>query len=167
MPHPISVLGAGHTVLSLATFAAGLYSFVRYRKIDSTTRPAKFYLAGMVVSVLTSFGLSSTGGFNAGHALGIMALLAILGGLLVPRIGFLGGARRYLAQFAFTFSFFLLLVPGINETLTRLPVSHPLASGPESAVVRGALAAWLSIFVLGSILQFLWLRAYHRRVQPA
>lgn len=167
MPHPISALGAGHTILSVATFAAGLYSFARYQKIDSATQSAKIYLAGMVVSVLTSFALSSTGGFNVGHALGIVALFAIFGGLIIPRIAILGRARRYLSQFAFTFSFFLLLVPGINETLTRLPVGRPLASGPDSPIVRGALAAWLGIFVLGSILQFLWLRSYRSRVRLA
>lgn len=159
MPHPISSLGAGHTIVSLVTVAAGLYSFARYQKVDSTTRSARIYLAGMVVSVFTSFGLSSTGGFNVGHALGILALLATLGGLLVPRIKVLGCARLYLSQFAFTFSFFLLLVPGINETLTRLPVSHPLANGPESPIVRGSLAAWFGIFVLGSMLQFFRLRS--------
>ena len=59
-------------------------------------------------------------------------------------------------------SFFLLLVPGINETLTRLPVAHPLAAGPASPVVRGALAAWLGIFVLGATLQLLWMRSQRR-----
>jgi hypothetical protein len=165
MPHPISALGAGHTAISLVTFAAGVYSFIRYRRIDPNTSPAKIYLAGMFLSIFTSFGLSSTGRFNAGHALGILALLATLSGLLVPRIRFLGRARLYLSQFSFAFSFFLLLVPGINETLTRLPVNHPLAAGPESPLVRGALLAWLSVFVLGSMLQFLWLRA-HRNQFP-
>lgn len=163
MPHPISTLGALHTAISVVTFAAGISSFVRYRKIDPTSRSGRLYLLGMLISVLTSFGLSSTGGFNAGHALGILALLATLGGLLIPKIDFLGRVRTYLSQFAFGFSFFLLLVPGINETLTRLPASHPLASGPESPLVRGALGAWLGIFVLGSIVQFLWLRSQRSR----
>ena len=163
MPHPISALGAGHTLVSLVTFAAGLYSFARYQKIDNATRAARIYVAGMVISVFTSFGLSSTGGFNAGHALGILALIAISGGLLVPRIEALGRARPYLAQFAFSFSFFLLLVPGINETLTRLPIGHPLADGPASPLVRGSLAAWLGIFVLGSALQLVRLRSYRGR----
>lgn len=159
MSHPISSLGTVHTIVSLATVAVGLYSFARYQKIDGATRSARIYLAGMVVSVFTSFGLSSTGGFNAGHALGILALLATLGGGFVPRIRILGRARPYLSQFAFTFSFFLLLIPGINETLTRLPVGHPLANGPESPIVLGSVAAWLGIFMLGSILQFFWLRS--------
>ena len=112
MPHPISALGAGHTLVSLVTFAARLYSFARYQKIDSATRSARIYVAGMVISVFTSFGLSSTGGFNAGHALGIPGADRDIGRGLVPRIEALGRARRYLAQFAFSFSFFLLLVPG-------------------------------------------------------
>lgn len=164
MPHPLSTLGVGHTVISIVTFVAGLYSYVRYQKIDPATSSARLYLATMVISVVTSFGLSSTGGFNAGHALGILALLAISGGLLTPRINAFGRARPYLAQFAFAFSFFLLMVPGINETLTRLPASHPLASGPDSPLVRGTLVAWLGVFVLGSALQFLWLRSRRARV---
>lgn len=165
MPHPISALGAFHTVASLVTFAAGLYSHARYRQIDATTRSAKVYLSGLVVSVFTSFGLSSAGGFNIGHALGILALLAVLGALFVSKLPILGRARPYLSQFGFAFSFFLLLVPGINETLTRLPVAHPLANGPESPIVRGTLAAWLGIFVLGSAAQSWWIRSQRRRAQ--
>ncbi|MBN3802128.1 hypothetical protein GXB81_03515 [Paraburkholderia sp. Ac-20336] len=167
MPHPISTLGACHTIVSLVPFVAGLYSFVRYHGIDSTRQSGRIYLGGLVVSVLTSFGLSSTGGFNAGHALGILALLAIGAALLIPRISILGRARAYLSQFGFTFSFFLLLVPGINETLTRLPVAHPLAEGPASPLVRSTLAAWLGIFVVGAALQYWWMRSQRGRVQAA
>ncbi|MGY2282708.1 hypothetical protein [Pseudomonas gingeri] len=167
MPHPISVLGACHTAISLVPLVAGLYSYVRYQKIDPSTRSAKVYLIGLAVSVATSFGLSSTGGFNAGHALGILALLAISGALVIPRIRLLGRARPYLSQFGFTFSFFLLLVPGINETLTRLPAAHPLADGPQSPLVQGALAAWLGIFVVGAALQFWWIRSQRGKMQAA
>ena len=79
MPHPISPLGAAHTLISLVPAFAGLYSFVRYRGIDSATPVGKVYLGGLLVAVLTSFGLSSTGGFNPGHALGILALLSVAG----------------------------------------------------------------------------------------
>jgi hypothetical protein len=164
MPHPISTLGALHIVISLVPFAAGLYSFARYHSIDPARRSGRMYLGGVALSVLTSFGLSSTGGFNAGHALGVLALLVMGGALLVPRLSLFGRARIYLAQLGFSFSFFLLLVPSINETLTRLPVAHPLATGPTSPLVRGALAAWLGIFVLGASLQLWWMRS-QRRIQ--
>jgi hypothetical protein len=162
MPHPISTLGAFHTAITLVPFAAGFYSFARYHAIDPARMSGRVYLGGLALSVLTSFGLSSTGGFNPGHALGILALLVIGGALLVARLSFLGGARPYLAQLGFSFSFFLLLVPGINETLTRLPAGHPLATGPDSPLVRGALTTWLGIFVLGSALQLWWMRSQRK-----
>lgn len=163
MAHPISPLGAIHTLISLVPLVAGLHGFVRHRRIDPATRAGQIYLGGLVVSVLTSFGLSSTGKFNAGHALGIVALLTIGGALSASRLSILGRARPYLSQFGFSFSFFLLLIPGINETLTRLPVSHPLAEGPESPIVRGTLAAWVGVFLLGALLQVLWTRSRHKR----
>ncbi|NMK46870.1 hypothetical protein [Achromobacter sp. Bel] len=159
MPHPISALGAAHTLISLVPATVGLYSFARYRGIDSSTRTGKIYLGGLLLAVLTSFGLSSSGGFNAGHALGILALLSVSGALLVSRMPWLSRAKPHLAQLGFSFSFFLMWVPGIAETLTRLPVSHPLADGPQSPLVRGALAAWFGIFVIGAVTQQLWIRA--------
>ncbi|WZB77185.1 hypothetical protein WJ972_12850 [Achromobacter insuavis] len=162
MPHPISPLGAAHTLISLVPAFAGLYSFVRYRGIDSATPVGKVYLGGLLVAVLTSFGLSSTGGFNPGHALGILALLSVGGAVPVAPVAAIGGAV-HLSQLGFAFSFFLMWVPGIAETLTRLPVSHPLADGPQSPLVRGALATWFAVFVLGAITQQWWIRSERRR----
>jgi uncharacterized membrane protein len=160
MSHPISTVGAVHTVISLVPLAAGLYGFARYRAIEPSTRSGRIYLAGLALSVITAFGLSSTGGFNPGHALGILALLAVAGALLAPRLSFLGRARRYLSTLGLSFSFFLLMLPGINETLTRLPTSHPLADGPQSPLVQTALLLWLIMFVVGYALQALALRAH-------
>ena len=72
----------------------------------------------------------------------------------------------YLAAFGLSFSFFLLLVPGINETLTRLPPAHPLADGPASPVVRSALLAWLAVFACGFVLQGRRLRRADRPANP-
>lgn len=107
-------------------------------------------------------GLGGTGGFNPGHALGILALLSVAGALFLSRLSPQSGARAHLSQLGFAFSFFLMWVPGIAETLTRLPVSHPLADGPQSPLVRGALATWFAIFVLGAITQQWWIRSQRR-----
>jgi len=162
MAHPLSLLGAVHTVISLVPVVAGLYAFTRYRTIESATRSGRVYLAGLTLSVFTSFGLSSTGGFNPGHAGGILALLAAFGSLLVPRMFFLGRLRPYLATFGLSFSFFLLLVPAINETLTRLPPAHPLADGPQSALVLSTLLVWVVTFIIGFALQVRTIRVRRR-----
>jgi len=158
MSHPISAFGAFHTVLSLIPVLAGLAAFKRHGKIDPATAVGKLYWVGMAVSVLTSFGLSSTGGFNPGHALGLMALTVMLVGTLAPRLAFLGRAGAYLQVALMSFSFMLLMVPGTNETLSRLPVGHPIGNGPESAPVQMALAGMFVLFLLGTGYQLLQLR---------
>jgi hypothetical protein len=158
MPNPLSTLGAIHTLISVAPIGAAIYCFSRYGGIAPRTRAGMVYIATLVLAVLTSFGLSSTGHFNAGHALGILALLAIAGAALIPRLAFLGRARPYLATLGWSFSVFLLLVPGINETLSRLPVDHPIANGPSSPAVQHALLAWVILFVVGYSVQAIMLR---------
>jgi len=153
MPHPLSALGVIHTAVSLLPIVAGLYGFVRHRAIDPATRAGRLYLLGLVLSVATSFTVSSTGGLNPGHAFGVIVLLVAFGGVLAARLRFLGRAARYLSTFALSFSFLLSLVPGVNETLTRIPVAHPIASAPMAPVVLQTLLGCFVVFVLGFIAQ--------------
>lgn len=46
MTHPLSALGVLHTAISLIPVFAGLYGFVRHRKIDPATGAGKLYLVG-------------------------------------------------------------------------------------------------------------------------
>jgi hypothetical protein len=158
MSHPMSAFGAVHTVLSLIPVAAGLAAFWRHGKIDPGTGVGRVYWIGMAASVLTAFGLSSTGGFNPGHALGLITLAVMLVATLVPRIAFLGRAAAYLQVALMSFSFMLLMVPGTNETLSRLPAGHPIGNGPESAPVQMALAGVFVLFLLGTGYQLVQLR---------
>lgn len=153
MPHPLSALGVIHTAVSLLPIVAGVYGFVRHRAIDPATRAGKLYLLGLVLSVATSFTVSSTGGLNPGHAFGVIVLLVAFGGVLAARLRFLGRAARYLSTFALSFSFLLSLVPGVNETLTRIPVAHPIAAAPMAPVVLQTLLGCFVVFVLGFIAQ--------------
>ena len=163
MSHPISAVGAIHTIVSLIPLAAGLIALKRYGSIDPRTRPGKLYWAGMLLSVITAFALSSTGGFNPGHALGLLALIVMLAATLAPRIALLGRAARYIQVSLMSFSFLLLMIPGTNETLSRLPVGNPIGNGPESAPVRLALAVMFVLFLLGTAYQWVQLRRYPER----
>ena len=163
MPNTLSTLGIAHTLISLVPMAAGLYAFARHGRITAQDTPGRIYLLGLTLSVLTSFGLSSTGGLNPGHALGVLALIAAFSTLLVPRLTWLGRLRPYLATFGPSFSFFLLLIPGTVETLKRLPVAHPLATGPEDPLVGKALLTLLIVFVAGFVVQCRAIRANGRR----
>jgi len=153
MANPLSLLGEVHTAISLVPVVAGFYSFARYRAIRPETAAGKVYLGSFALSVVTSFGLSSTGGFNPGHALGIMALAVAAAALSVGKLRFLGRLIPYLRAFGLSFTYFLLWVPGINETLSRLPPSHPIGNGPDSPPVQAALLVWLVLFAAGSLYQ--------------
>lgn len=149
MANPLSDLGIVHTVISLAPVAAGAWAFWKYGAILPRTRSGVIYIASLVLSVVTSFGLSSTGGFNPGHAIGILSLLAVAFSFAVERSGRFGGWTPYLTTLGLSGSFFLLMVPGINETLSRLPPSSPIGNGPNSPEVLTATVIWLVIFTAG------------------
>lgn len=149
MTYPLSALGVLHTALSLIPLVAGAYGFVRHRAIDPATRSGRVYLAGLMLSVLSSFTVSSTGGLNPGHAFGVVVLLIAFGGVLAARMRWLGRLAPYLSTFALSFSLLLSLVPGTNETLTRLPVSHPIAAAPMAPVVLQTLLGCFAVFVVG------------------
>ena len=153
MTHTLSTLGIVHTVISLVPLVAGLYAFARYHKIEVSTRSGHIYLAGLFFSVITSFGVSSSGGLNPGHIFGLLVLFVAFGGVVAPKLTFLGRLRPYLSAFGLSFSFILSLVPGTNETLTRLPVSHPVAASPQSPVVLITLMVWLGLFIMGFAVQ--------------
>ena len=110
----------------------------------------------------TNSGTGTLGGFDEEN----VNVTWLSRALLAPRLPWLSRAHPYLSQLGFSFSFFLMWVPGIAETLTRLPVSHPLAEGPQSPLVRGALATWFALFLVGCATQLLWIRS-QRRAQRA
>lgn len=125
----------------------------------------RWYQYGLLASVISAFGLSSTGGFNSGHALGILALVAVLAGRIALRLHSLGRAGEYLHVISMTFSYLILMIPGINETLSRLPVSNPIGHGPDSPEVKAAVLGALLAFLVGLSYQLLRLRAQRARLQ--
>lgn len=165
MSHPLSTLGVFHTVVSLIPVLSGLYAFIRHRAIAPATRSGKVYLAGLLLSVATSFTVSSTGGLNPGHAFGVIVLLVAFGGVLAARLRWLGRAARYLSTFALSFSFLLSLVPGVNETLTRLPVGHPIAAAPLAPVIQQTLLGCALLFAIGFLAQCWMLHARTARTR--
>ncbi|UVE19299.1 hypothetical protein NVV93_07965 [Pseudomonas sp. LS44] len=161
----MSALGILHTVLSLLPVIVGAYGFCRDGRVIPALRLGNWYLGGMLASVVTSFGLSSSGGFNVGHTLGLVALAAILVARYAERLTWLGNGRPYLEVASMTFSYFVLMIPGLNETLSRVPPGDPIGHGPDSPAVQAALLIALVIFLVGLTYQMLTLRS--RRIAAA
>jgi uncharacterized membrane protein len=148
-------LGIFHTVIGVAAIIAALIAFVKYGKIDLGQLTGKIYFYGTLVTSLTALGISKHGGFNPGHAFSILIVILILVAYLLfwKKIGNI--KARYFENFCLSFSFFLSLVPTVNETFTRVPVGHPLAKDIKDPLIANTLLILLLLFISGTVYQII------------
>ncbi|PJZ48037.1 hypothetical protein [Leptospira saintgironsiae] len=148
-------LGIFHTTIGVIAIIAAIISFIKYGIINLSQLTGKIYFYATSIAALTALGISKHGGFNPGHVLSIIIIFLILSAffLSVKKKG--NNKSRYFENFFLSFSFFLSLVPTTNETLTRLPVEHPLAKDITDPLIGKTLLVFLVFFILGSIYQFI------------
>ena len=151
----LSGLGIFHTIIGIVAIVAAIISFVRFGKIDLTHLSGKIYLYTTTVTALTALGISKHGGFNAGHIFSvfIFILVVVAFWLSVKRI--VNNKARYIENFLLSFSFFLSLIPTVNETFTRVPLGHPLAKKPTDPIIAQTLLVLLIAFIGGAIYQYI------------
>lgn len=151
----LSNLGIFHTVIGVLAIIAAVIGFINHGKIALYSLTGKIYFYGTLITSLTALGLSSVSGFNPGHGLALIIVVLITGSyyLHTKKQGY--NRFRFFENFFLSFSFFLSLIPTVNETLTRVPVGHPVATGPTDPVITQTLAIILLLFVMGSIYQFI------------
>jgi hypothetical protein len=151
----LSNLGIFHTAIGVIAIVAALISFVRFGKINLTHITGKIYFYCTVVTALTALGISKHGGFNAGHVFSILIFLLVVIAyyLFYKRQG--NNKARYFENFLLSLSFFLSLLPTVNETFTRIPVGHPLAKDVTDPVIGKTLLVLFILFVAGSVYQFI------------
>lgn len=150
----LSTLGIFHTLIGVSAILAALIAFVRHGKIDLSQISGKIYFYFTLVTSLTALGLSKHGGFNPGHVLSVIVII-LIGAAYYLHAKKQGNVRaRYFENFYLSFSFFLSMLPTVNETFTRVPVGHPLAKDISDPIIGKTLLAILILFVAGSIYQF-------------
>lgn len=150
----LSSLGIFHTIIGVVAIIAALTDFIKYGKINLNALSGKIYFYGTVVTSLTSLGISKHGGFNPGHVFAIFIIILVLAAYFLNSKKKNSGRARYFENFWLSFSFFLSLVPTVNETFTRVPVGHPLAKDIKDPVIATTLLVLLVLFTAGSIYQF-------------
>jgi len=150
----LSGLGIFHTIIGVAAIIAAAVALVRRGKIDLGTLTGKIYFYGTLVTSVTALGLSSVKGLNPGHilALLIIVLISVAYFLHAKKQG--NNKARYIENLFLSFSFFLSMIPTVNETFNRLPVGHPLAHGPKDPLIGKTLLLLLVLFIAGSVLQY-------------
>lgn len=158
----LSNLGIFHTAIGVVAIIAALTAFVRYGKIDLSRLAGKVYFYGTLITSLTALGISRHGGFNAGHVFSLIIVLLILIAyyLYARRKG--NTSARYFENFFLSFSFFLSLLPTVNETFTRIPIGHPLAKDIKDPVIGKTLLVIFILFLTGSAYQLARQRKINR-----
>lgn len=158
----LSNLGIFHTVIGIVAIAAALLSFLRYGKINLTQLTGKIYFYGTVITSLTALGISKHGGFNPGHVFSLFIVVLVLAAFFLYAIKKGNNRARFFENFCLSFSFFLSLVPTVNETFTRIPVGHPWAKDIADPLIAKTLLALLILFIAGSVYQFIMQKRIYR-----
>jgi len=151
----ITPLGWVHTLGSLPAIPLAIYMFARYGRIVPRSVPGISYLIAMLIGSVTAFLVARA---PVSYVIGGLTLLLVLTGYSTHRLPRLGRAGAYLETILLSLSAFLLMVPTITETLTRVPDGHPLAAGPGSPILLGAQGTLLVILIAGLTAQIMHLR---------
>lgn len=161
----LSYIGIFHTLIGILALVAAIVCFIRYGKINLEKLAGKIYLYGTIIASLTALGISKHGGFNPGHAFSIFILLLVLLAFFLHSKRKGNNRSRFFENFSLSFSFFLSLVPTVNETFTRIPVGHPLAKDISDPLIGNTLLTLLILFMLGSVFQYRKQRKINRQIR--
>jgi uncharacterized membrane protein len=151
----LSNLGIFHTAIGIIAIVAGVVSFINFGKINLARVSGKIYFYATLITSLTALGFTKHGRFNPGHVFSLfIVVLTVIAFLLYFRKRG-NNAARHFENFLLSFSFFLSLVPTVNETFTRVPLRHPLAKDANDPVIKMTLLILFILFMAGSVFQFI------------
>lgn len=150
----LSSLGIFHTIIGISSIAGALIGFIRYGKINLKEISGKVYFYGTLITSITALGISKHGGFNPGHAFSIFIILLVSVAYFLFSKKEHNNKARYFENFLLSFSFFLSLVPTVNETFTRVPLGHPLTKNISDPIIGKTLLVLFLLFIAGSVYQY-------------
>lgn len=153
MPPAISPLGIAHTLFSLVAIACAIAAVWTAGGVDPRRTAGRIYVIATVLTAATALAIFQRGGFNVGHALAIITLGALGVGLLATYTTAFGRFSTFLRTASFSATFLFHAVPGITESLTRLPPDAPVlpsVEAPEFKIIHGVM---LLLFIAGLAIQ--------------
>jgi hypothetical protein len=159
----LTQLGIVHTLISLIAVLTGIISLILFRKISWDNMIGKIYVVSTVIVCISGFGIFQHGGFGKPHVLGIITLIVLIIAFLSgKKLMFFGKRSPAVEVVCYSMTFFFHIVPGITESVTRLPLDAPLASSPEDPRIQMAIGVCFVLFVIGAVLQVRALKATTR-----
>jgi hypothetical protein len=164
MPNHLSVLGIIHTAISIIAIFAGIIALIKEGVINPKSTFGKWYVILTVITCVTGFPIMRTGHLGPAHTLTIIVLVLLPIGIYAKSIRVFGKRWQYIQIVIMSATMFLSFVPAVNESFTRLPISHPLAASPADPVVKMGLLVIFALFLAGVLYQVLVLRARRKMI---
>jgi len=150
----LSGLGIFHTIIGIMAIVGAIVGFIRSGKVDLGTVSGKIYFYATIITAVTALGISKHG-LNAGHAFSVFIIILVVAAYFLHSGKKGNNSARYWENFLFSLSFFLSLIPTINETFTRVPVVHPLAKDVKDPIIAQTLLFLFILFIAGCVYQFI------------
>jgi hypothetical protein len=164
MPNHLTTLGIIHTAISILAIIVAVIALLSSGEINPLNKSGRLYILLTIIACLTALPIMKTGHPTAGHALAILILILLPIGIYAHRIRIFGKLAGYAQVIILSTTLFISMVPTIIETLTRLPLDHPLADGPNSPAVKMGFLILIIIFIIGITYQVIKLRAKRKTI---
>ena len=150
----LTPLGLFHTGIALVALLCGVAALIRDKEIQLANRLGQVYLGATLVAAVTALGIFRHGGFGPPHVRAVLTLVALAVGTLAGATSIFGPRSRSLQIVSYTFTLLLgHLIPGVAETLTRVPRGAPIAASQEDPILRPILGGLVLLFVVVVVLQ--------------
>jgi phosphatidylglycerophosphate synthase len=162
MPNHLSILGIIHTAISIIAIILAFYALAQKGKINPSQDAGRLYAIFTVIACITSLPIMETGHPTPGHLLAIIILVLLPLAIYVRSMRLFRRKADYIQTVLMSTTLFLSLIPAVNETLTRLPPEDPLATGPDSFIVRIILLVLFILYITGIAYQVLKIKARKR-----
>ena len=154
----ITAFGWFHTAMGIIALLSGYYTLAKDKVITFEALSGKIYLLTTLVTAASALGIFKHGGFGVAHALAVLTLLALIAGTIAAKTNILGKFSSYFQAMCFSATLLFHMIPAITDGLMRLPVGDPVVTNIEDPLLRGFYLAFLLAYVIGYIMQVMWLR---------
>lgn len=163
----LTTLGLIHTIIGVLALIPAFVSLFSYGVIAPQKRSGQLYILLTVLACLTSFPIMRSGHFSAGHFLAVMILVMLPLAIFAHSIKIFGNKWQYIQVVLMSLTLFLSLVPAFTETLIRVPLGAPFATGQDDPALQPVMGALATVFLIGIGFQLFKLRAQNRKLQSA
>jgi hypothetical protein len=165
MPNHLSILGIIHTAISIIAILAAVVALIKEGRINPSSSIGKSYIWLTVITCVTALPIMKTGHLTAGHYVAILILILLPVGIYAKQLRIFRKLADYVQVILLSATIFFSCIPAIVETLTRVPISKPIAADANAPIIQMGLNILVVLFLAGIVYQVIKLRAKKKAIQ--